>query len=100
MSTFPYKQNFFSGESRVSLSSSALWQACKKICSNSEVTNTKIPPCTLFLKKVFFQVNNLGPLWNAHDDVIGRLDDLHQAFLLQRQRKESDIGQVLQQCLL
>ena len=50
--------------------------------------------------KIFFQVNNLGPLWNAHDDVIGRLDDLHQTFLLQRQRKESDIGQVLQQCLL
>lgn len=71
---------------RVSLSNPVLWTKCQGLCVKAKAKSAQ----------------DLSPIWLAHDDVIKRLDDIHQPFLLQRY-DERNGGNVLSdavQCLL
>ena len=57
---------------RVALSNPALWTACHNLCLKAKPSS------------------DLGPLWKAHDEVIRKLDDIHQPFLLRRHEERSD----------
>ena len=71
----------FFAKSRVALSNRANWDQCQKLCAARR--------------------GDLTPLWRAHDDVMRKLDDLHQPFLLtQRGTNRNSLPDVIQQCLL
>ena len=100
-------QDYFRGENRVSLSSSATWSACQRLCSeaSSDQSSSDKKRRRRGKKAQKNPPLDLTPLWKAHDDVLSKLDDLHQAFLLGRTDKggagiRTALPDVIQQCLL
>ncbi len=82
------REEFFSESQRVVLTNPAMWSACQAFLDG---------------KKTSSKDKAERPLWKAHDDVVGKLDDLHQKFLLEHHvtaRGKSDLPDLLQQCLL
>ena len=99
------RHDYFSNDYRVALSSQPLWEECQRVCgeggTESSSSSKRIKPSQVR--------QQLSPLWKAHDDVMARLDDLQQPFLLQSNRLQQQQGSktvaqalpdVIQQCLL
>ena len=76
------KQNYYSESNRVVLLNPDMWTAGKKCLESGGKKDPKA-------------------LWKAHDEVLGKLDDLHQDFLLKNHvRAKGELPDLLQQCLL
>ena len=72
---------------KISLLNPSLWTACYNLCAKAKAGS------------------DLSPLWKASDEVIRRLDDIHQPFLLQRHEERRGSGakaivETIQSCLL
>ncbi len=74
----------------MSLSSRAVWTSCERFCSGKD---SRDDPAAAAGRRA---------LWKAHDDAVGRLDDLHKPFLAQSGHVvgRSSLPDVIQQCLL